>query len=1090
MQKALTRLLVLLMAVSVSVSTSRPVFGISNDREVQTELLKGAREVLPFFALPGEKGSRPPVHSVDLKKAQITLLVNGRNVRDFSLHRKPLNASANDTTSSWRETREKGRRIYMFIDTYSLSGSDLEQVRWLAGYIMRTTHHTIPVGILVADRARGLISSGPLSPDRKRLLNWLNQKVTRQQGTTDSVQKRNLLLNSLRELYRDISRDNGSKILYIFTGPHAARVTAPGSTEFINRASAYLGESGALTVIMQTGRPMDPETYPARLAKASESLFESGSRQHLEKRLDVLNQSYYEAVFPFLREFGSNSGQITITTDRKDIRLQSLYYLRMNKPVSDIRMLKNKLTALNLLRTNDWHDLKLDSLNVQALYKKQPQDSSHYHFILPNEFLKDEIQLFKITFNATADEILMVHDTIIVDSLSLDIERGREDYLVLMNPSRQAALISSKRQRTSANDIILTSQQSETLGRSISRLKEKLESLKKDDKLLLVRTGQVNQPELSRTMSAAKDISGMPPAEKPKGDEKGIRKSKDQTLKQLQHIRNNQKDSSVMSYYELAIKYLRQDRVGHALHYLRKTPAGNTFVEKLIARLNRLDQDTAAMHMKLDVLVEQSQSKIVKSVLESSEFPHGPAKIKGLLESVDTVLDINRQQIDEIDHMLSELPGTIGVKAGSGLSGSQFTVKHSATVVQSLASCRKKSQWLKRRVPDMERFAFIETGRLGKILNQIDRLLDRNDLILQKIKQRLSDTEKIAPELIEAFIIGHGHVFGRDFKWPYFQRRLNRLGAAGELLKQPAFIDLILCSRGFKINAKGFWEADFGNGTAMIYIPGGEFTMGVPWESGGAQDESPQHPVTLDPYWIAKYETTFEQYDRFCRETGRGEVSDFGRGRKKRPVAGVSWKDAWVFSQWLSERTGLDFGLPTEAQWEKAARGTKQYAYPWGNAEPEARHANFADLKFLKKYRELNPPANDKEERSLKQWIARSIDDGYIYTSPVGTFPAGSSPYGVMDMAGNVWEWVHDWYDDDYYHRSPRRNPVRDSRGTYKVARGGGWDCHPWLLRATGRAGCDPERGNDTLGFRVVLVADPKKQEGHRDQKDLYTSIK
>lgn len=1077
------------MAVSVPVSMSLPGFGISNDREVQTELLKGAREVLPFFALPGEKGSRP---AADLKKAQITLLVNGRNVRDFSLHKKPLNASANDTTSSWRETREKGRRIYMFIDTFSLSGSDLEQVRWLAGYIMRTTHHTVPVGILVADRARGLVSSGPLSPDRKKMLNWLNQRVTHQGGSIDPARNRQLLTKALRELYRDISRDGGSKLLYIFTGPNAARVSGAGAREFLNKASSYLGESGALTVIIQTGRPLDPETYPARLAKACGGLFQSGNKEQLVKRLDTLHGSYYEVVFPFLKEFGGAGGQIALTTDRKDIRLQSLHYLRKNKPVADIRMLQKKLLALNLLRTNDWYNLQLDSLNLGELKNKNKQKNTVYRFTLPAAFNGDEIEFFRITFNGKADEILMVYDSVMAGTAHVEVERGDEDYFVLMNPRHRAALVTGKNTE-------LTKAESGTLNRAVSRLREKLETLKKEDKLILVRTRRTRKPGITTAQKAMARNPEQESAVRTTKATKTALESKEQILKKLQSVRNSQKDTAVMYYYELAIKYLRQDRVGHALHYLRKTPAGDKFVHGLIERLTRLDQETAGIHMKLDVFVEQSQSKAIKSVVEAAGSPTRPAKIKRLLDSLATVLEINRKHVDGIEQMLRELPATLDVQPLNvlplnvlpGTLGLWLSKEKPFAVEDRLAFCRKKSQLLKTRLPDLERNAFIETGRIAKILNQSDRLLDRDDLIMQKVKQRLTDMEKSGPELVEEFVTSHGHIFGRDFKLPYFKRRLKRLGAVETLLKQAPFFEMILCSRSFKVNEKGFWEADFGDGIVMIYIPGGQFTMGVPWESGGAQDESPQHSVELDPYWIAKFETTFEQYDRFCLETGRGEVSDFGRGRKKRPVAGVSWKDARGFSQWLSERTGLGFRLPTEAEWEKAARGTAKYSYPWGNTEPGARHANFADLKFLKKYRELNPPGNDKEERSLNRWIAKSINDGYIYTAPVGAFPDGSSPYGVMDMAGNVWEWVWDWYDDDYYHRSPKRNPIRDSRGTYKVARGGGWDCHPWLLRSTGRAGCDPQRGNDTLGFRVALVYNPGGHGGHGeygDNRETFTN--
>jgi formylglycine-generating enzyme required for sulfatase activity len=313
--------------------------------------------------------------------------------------------------------------------------------------------------------------------------------------------------------------------------------------------------------------------------------------------------------------------------------------------------------------------------------------------------------------------------------------------------------------------------------------------------------------------------------------------------------------------------------------------------------------------------------------------------------------------------------------------------------------------------------------------------------------------------------------------------RLERLGVTKELITQPSFFDVVTHSQEIYKNPQKFWEAVFERGITMIYIPPGEFTMGLPWESGGAEDESPQHKVMLDGYWISKYEITFDQYDQFCRETGRSQPDDYGRGRKKRPVIGICWEDCQAFCQWLSGKTGLHFRLPTEAEWEKAARGTDARKYPWGNDDPGGNHANFADAKFLEKYLELNPPKKKKEREQQTGWINPSIDDGYAFTAPVGSFPGGASPYGVMDMAGNVWEWVQDWYDGDYYQQSPVNNPQKTYPLQYRVSRGGGWDCHPWLLRTTGRAGCIPSKGNDALGFR------PSARGPYRPSGSVKTSL-
>ena len=178
------------------------------------------------------------------------------------------------------------------------------------------------------------------------------------------------------------------------------------------------------------------------------------------------------------------------------------------------------------------------------------------------------------------------------------------------------------------------------------------------------------------------------------------------------------------------------------------------------------------------------------------------------------------------------------------------------------------------------------------------------------------------------------------------------------------------------------------------------------------------------------------------------------------------------YCQWLSRKTGVRFRLPTEAEWEKAARGSDKRKYPWGNSDPDGSLSNFADLNFLKYYQQTNPPADEAERQQMLKWIAETTDDGQVFTAPVGNYPRGASPYGAMDMAGNVWEWVADWYDGNYYQRSPQRNPPGSSSGIYRVVRGGGWDCNPWMLRCTGRSGAppSPNKGSETIGFRTVAL--------------------
>ena len=234
-------------------------------------------------------------------------------------------------------------------------------------------------------------------------------------------------------------------------------------------------------------------------------------------------------------------------------------------------------------------------------------------------------------------------------------------------------------------------------------------------------------------------------------------------------------------------------------------------------------------------------------------------------------------------------------------------------------------------------------------------------------------------------------------------------------------------------------------GIHWVRIPAGEFLMGDNFNEGD-NDELPVHAVYLDEYYISRYEITFEQYDKFRRDTNGSLPSDEGWGRGSRPVVMVSWSNAFSFCSWLSHKTGKDIHLPTEAQWEKAARGTDQRRYPWGNAEPNCSLANYC--------------CKDR-------------------TDPVGSYPSGVSPYGVHDMAGNVDEWCSDCYDSSYYHYSPYRNPQGPTSLYCKrrVVRGGSWNCNSDLTaRSADRSEhlyeasyAQPIVVFNDVGFRIVM---------------------
>jgi formylglycine-generating enzyme required for sulfatase activity len=256
----------------------------------------------------------------------------------------------------------------------------------------------------------------------------------------------------------------------------------------------------------------------------------------------------------------------------------------------------------------------------------------------------------------------------------------------------------------------------------------------------------------------------------------------------------------------------------------------------------------------------------------------------------------------------------------------------------------------------------------------------------------------------------------------------------------------------------------------LVRVPSGEFTMGsADSDTQASSDEKPQHTVRLDEYWIGKYEVTNAQFAAFVKATGykttaekegtaykwtrpgwsevaganwrnpQGPSSNIN-GKENHPVVSVSWDDAVAFCKWVSEVSGKSIRLPTEAEWEKAARGSDGRTYPWGNDAPDNTRANFS-----------------KNEGG---------------TTEVGKYsPQGDSRYDAADMAGNVWEWTSSLYKEYPYKADDGREDLnsRDIR----VLRGGSWDLSPDFVRAASRDWHNPSYRFVNIGFRVVCAPVP-----------------
>jgi formylglycine-generating enzyme required for sulfatase activity len=248
----------------------------------------------------------------------------------------------------------------------------------------------------------------------------------------------------------------------------------------------------------------------------------------------------------------------------------------------------------------------------------------------------------------------------------------------------------------------------------------------------------------------------------------------------------------------------------------------------------------------------------------------------------------------------------------------------------------------------------------------------------------------------------------------------------------------------------------------FVFIPGGCFQMGSPPDEVDRRvDEGPVHEVCVDSFYLGKYEVTNAQYGTYdpshrIKNSEDGKSTSRNRGAilfgDKQPVVEVSWLEANSFASWLGGKNGKLLRLPTEAEWEYAARATTKSSRYWGNnADSACTNANIMNDIYT-----TNWP-----------FPGFHCEDGFYGTSPVGNF--SPNKFGLYDMIGNAWEWTNDWYDKGYYSVSPKNNPMGPSTGNGYVLRGGSWGSAPFLARAATRMKQPPHKRDPHHGFRLLM---------------------
>jgi formylglycine-generating enzyme required for sulfatase activity len=322
---------------------------------------------------------------------------------------------------------------------------------------------------------------------------------------------------------------------------------------------------------------------------------------------------------------------------------------------------------------------------------------------------------------------------------------------------------------------------------------------------------------------------------------------------------------------------------------------------------------------------------------------------------------------------------------------------------------------------------------------------------LKKIEKRYVDLvrgalKKKRVDSAEHYLASLRSVSPGSAQLPRLETSLSALRASQTVVVTPPPRETFVAGKVFHDRLQ-----DGSEGPEMVWIAGGRFKMGDV-QGGGDSDEQPVHDVSVGRFAMGRFEVTFAEYDKFAEATGRNKPSDWGWGRGNRPVINVSWYDATAYAEWLSQQTGQKYRLPTEAEWEYAARAGTDTKYWWGNTASH-EYANYG-------------------VDSGWGGLAKG-KDRWKYTAPVGSF--APNPFGIYDTVGNVWEWTCSEYENRYKGQEKTcKNKAKiktdGENQSHFVLRGGSWDDGAWWTRTADRYRWQPAERNWGDGFRLARI--------------------